>query len=311
MKTFAALLLAATSLSAEEVTLQTMKGALYGTLLMPANVTAKVPAAVIISGSGPTDRDGNSAMLHGKNDSLKMLAEALARRGIASLRYDKRGIAASRASAASEADLRFETYIEDAIAWGNKLRGDERFSSVAYVGHSEGSLIAIIAAQRLPAGRLVSISGTARPAGDLILSQLKTRLSPDQFVVASKIIGTLTFGRTVTDVPMEFASLFRPSVQPYLISWFRYDPSAEIRRLKIPILVVQGTTDIQVMPDEARRLAAANPNASLVMVEGMNHVLKDVTSDDAAQLKSYADPALAIDAKLVDAIAGFLGAQNR
>src|ERR1043165_3945869 len=87
----------------DTVTLTTPTGALHGTLLVPAS-TRPVPLAVIIAGSGPTDRDGNSPMLQGKNNSLKMLAEGLAARGIASVRYDKRGIAGSAKAGGNEVD---------------------------------------------------------------------------------------------------------------------------------------------------------------------------------------------------------------
>lgn len=306
MKWIALVIFATLPIHAEDVSIQTSTGTVYGTLLVPNATTANMPAVVIISGSGPTDRDGNSLLLPGRNDSLKMLAEGLARYGIASIRYDKRGIGASRAAGASESELRFDMYVDDAVAWGQKLRNDRRFSTVSFVGHSEGALIAAIAAQRLPADSVVSISGAGQPAGDLILSQLSGNISPDLYLKAMTIVAALNRGETVSDVPAELSLIFRPSVQPYLISLFRYDPAAEMRKLSMRTLIVQGTTDIQISPDDAQRLAAANPKAKLLLIEGMNHVLKDVPNDAIAQQRSYSDPTLPIDTQLVDAIATFI-----
>ena len=302
MSVFGALLAA---ILAAEVSLQTPTGTVFGTLLVPS-ATAKVPVVLIISGSGPTDRDGNSILLPGKNDSLKMLADGLARHGIASLRYDKRGVAASLAASPPEIDLRFDMYIDDAVAWGQKLRADERFSRVTIAGHSEGALIGMIAAQRLPADKFVSIAGAGRPAGELILAQLSGQVSPQLYQSASDIVAALNAGNTVPNPPPELSSLFRPSVQPYLISWFRYDPVREISDMHTPMFIVQGTTDIQVSVDDAQRLAAGNPAAKLLIIPGMNHVLKDVPPDPDAQMRSYSDPSLKIDNSLVEAIAGFV-----
>src|SRR6266542_3700429 len=156
----------------EEVTLKTLTGDVFGTLELPAARTP-VPVALIIAGSGPTDRNGNSPALPGTNNSLKMLAEGLADRGIASLRYDKRGIAASRPAATAEQDLRFTNYIDDAVAWIRKLREDPRFSTVTLVGHSEGSLIGMVAAKDGGADAFVSLEGAGRKAADIITEQLE------------------------------------------------------------------------------------------------------------------------------------------
>jgi hypothetical protein len=286
-----------------EVSLLTPTGTLYGTLVVPGAMT-KVPVVLIIAASGPTDRDGNSAFV--RCDSLKMLADGLARYGIASLRYDKRGIGASFAAGPPEPDLRFEMYVDDAVAWGEKLRADVRFSSVTFAGHSQGALIGTIAAQRLPADKLISISGAGHPAGELILAQLAGQISPELYRSASDIVAALNAGNIVPNPPPALYALFRPSVQPFLISWFRYDPVREIANVKAPVFIVQGTTDTQISIDDALRLASGNPAAKLLIISGMNHVLKDVSLDPDAQDRAYSDPSLPIDNTLVEAIAGFV-----
>src|SRR5437763_1110614 len=162
----------------EEDTLKTPTGDIFGTLELPA-AKQPVPVALIIAGSGPTDRNGNTPALPGSNNSLKMLADGLAARGIASLRYDKRGIAASRAAMTTEADLRFNNFIEDAEAWTKQIRADKRFSTITVIGHSEGSLIGMVAAREAGADGYVSLEGAGRKAQDILAEQLKSQLPPD------------------------------------------------------------------------------------------------------------------------------------
>ena len=286
----------------EQVTLETPNGILHGTLERPLS-SAPVPVALLIAGSGPTDRDGNSAMLKGANNSLKLLAAGLAAEGIASLRYDKRGVAGSAgAGSGSEAELRFETYIDDAILWGRKLRADRRFSSLTLVGHSEGSLIGMVAARKVGADAFVSLAGAGRNVRDILLEQVKPQLPPELFKATEDILNQLAAGKTVEAVPPALHVLFRPSIQPYMISWLRYDPAKELAALSIPVLIAQGTTDIQATAEDARRLAKANPAAKLLMVEGMNHVLKAVPNDRDKQIASYGDPTLPVVPGLVKEI---------
>ncbi|HEU4520672.1 MAG TPA: alpha/beta hydrolase, partial [Thermoanaerobaculia bacterium] len=169
----------------------------------------------------------------------------------------------------------------------------------------EGSLIAMLAAQKVPVAAVVSIAGAGRPAGDLLLEQL-AGVPPALLEDARRIIAELTAGRTVGQVPAELQTLFRPSVQPYLISWFRYDPAAEAAKLEMPLLVIQGTTDVQVAVADAERLARASGKARLFIIDGMNHILKDVPPDADAQVRSYSDPALPLSPTLANAIRSFV-----
>jgi len=241
----------------------------------------------------------------GKNDALKMLATDFAMNGIASLRYDKRGIGQSAMAATKESDLRFETYVDDAVAWCNQLH-EPRFSGVVIAGHSEGSLIGMIAAKKCGAAGFISLEGAGFPAADILRTQLKGRL-PDPLVAQNEaILKSLEAGKTFDDPPQTLLALYRPSVQPYLISWFKYDPAKEIAALKMPVLIIQGTTDVQVSIDDAKRLAAANPKARLVTIEGMNHILKMVSGDLKAQIPSYGDPKLQLSEKLTPELVQFV-----
>jgi pimeloyl-ACP methyl ester carboxylesterase len=293
----------------QPIALETASGTVAGSLRLPAGV-GKAPVVLIIAGSGPTDRDGNSAMIPGRNDSLRMLAEALAQAGLASVRYDKRGIGASRSAAPDESQLRFDTYVEDAAAWIAKLKADPRFSSVAVIGHSEGALIGMLAAERAGASAYVSLAGVAEGPGALLRKQLAGKLPPPLAADNERILASLEQGKTVAEVPPALAAMYRPSVQPYLISWMRYVPSARIAALRMPVLIVQGTTDIQVDAGQAQALKAARPDAALAIIPGMNHVLKDVPADPQRQMASYGDPSLPLHPRLAPAIAGFLRAPS-
>ena len=286
------------------VVLETKTGNIYGTLTTPIQ-TKSSPLVIIIAGSGPTDRDGNTIMIKGKNNSLKYLANELGNAGISSIRFDKRGIGESKLAMKSEADLRFDDYVNDVIDWINKFKKDNRFSEIIIAGHSEGSLIGMIAANGL-ADKYISISGAGEKAGTLIKKQLLTQSEEIQDY-SNQAIDSLEAGFMVKKINPLLYSLFRPSVQPYLISWFKYDPQTEIKKLKIPVLILQGDNDIQVSVEDAQMLYKAQPEANLTIVTNMNHVLKIVEGDKSKNIKSYSDASLPIADELVRVIVGFLG----
>ncbi|MET0320589.1 MAG: alpha/beta fold hydrolase [Duganella sp.] len=292
-----------------EVALDVGGGTLRGTELAPAVApgdTVKVPVVLLHAGSGPTDRNGNSIALPGANDSLRMVAQALAARGIASVRYDKRLIAASVSPQWTEADVRFDDYANDAVAWIRQLRTDPRFAKVIMVGHSEGALVAAVACRRGGADGCVEIAGIGRGLDEVLDEQLKPHLSPALFAQHTRIIGSLKQGKLADGVPPELMMLYRPSVQPYLISSLRHEPRAAIAALTMPVLIVQGTSDIQVKVTDAEALAKAQPAAKLVVVDGMNHLLKIVGDDQALQVKSYGSADLPVAPQLIDAVATFV-----
>jgi len=287
------------------VTLKTQTGDLEGTLMMPASNSSKT-IALIIAGSGPTDRDGNNPSM--MNNSLKMLTNELDKNGIASLRYDKRGIGKSRQAGLKETDLRFENYISDVNAWIDNLKNELKFNNIIVIGHSEGSLIGMIASQGSNVSKFISVAGAGQSADKIIREQLKSQ-PMSVTIPANTIIDKLVKGETVSDVPPILNSLFRPSVQPYIISWFKYDPQKEIAKLKIPVLIVQGTTDIQVGTDDANRLAKALPKAKLVIIEGMNHIMKQAPADRQMNILTYTQPDLALKKELIENIIPFINSK--
>lgn len=281
-------------------------GAIQGSLLLPDDATP-VPVVLLIAGSGPTDRDGNGSGM--RNDSLRQLAQALAAAGIASVRYDKRGIGASALAGGPESALRFELYVDDAAAWVRLLRRDKRFTKTVVVGHSEGALIGTLAAGAGGADGMVALAGTGQRASVALRGQLSGKLPPNLTAHSERILAALEAGSQAGDIPPELAALYRPSVQPYLISWFRYDPAAEFGRLKVPAIVIQGGSDLQVGIGDAFTLQQARPGTALVVVPGMNHVLKMAQGDIHAQARAYATPEVPLSPNLVSAVVRFVGAR--
>jgi Lysophospholipase len=283
-----------------QIILQTKTGQIFGTLTTPKEFT-KIPLALIIAGSGPTDRDCNGPMI--KCDAYKKLAYGLAENNIASLRYDKRGIAESKAAMKNESDIRFDDYVNDAKEWIQTLKQDKRFSKVIVIGHSEGSLIGMIAATT--ADKFISIAGAGQSADKIIKEQLSTQPKEVQDL-SYPIIDSLTKGKIVDNVNPMLKSLFRLSVQPYLISWFKYDPQIEIQKLIIPILIIQGTNDIQVTVEDAKRLSKANPKSHLVLINKMNHIFRTVEGDKQENVATYNNSSLPLADGLVKDITSFI-----
>ncbi len=283
------------------VTLKINIDQLYGTLTVPDDVN-KCPVALIIAGSGPTDRNGNNPMM--KNNSLKMLAEALAKNGIASLRFDKRGIGESKASAVTESSLVFENYTEDAKSWINFLKQDKRFTQLTVIGHSEGSLIGMIAGAK--ANKFISIAGAGESADKLLKSQISSKSNKQVEDMTFPIIDSLKAGNKVNKVDPLLNSLFRASIQPYLISWFKYDPQIEIKKLTVPVLIIQGNNDLQVSVKDAENLSQANKNAELVIIDKMNHILKIIDGDKQANMTSYNNETLPVSETMINKIVSFI-----
>jgi pimeloyl-ACP methyl ester carboxylesterase len=236
-------------------------------------------------------------------NAYKKLAHELAVNHIASLRYDKRGIAESAAAVENESDLIFDDYVNDVRDWVKLMKQDKRFNKIILIGHSEGSLIAIIASENVD--KVISIAGPGRSADALLKEQLLAQPKELQDL-AFPIIDKLVKGEKVENVNPLVASLFRPSVQPYLISWFKYDPQKEIKKLKIPVLIIQGSNDIQVSVKDAELLSAAKPDSKLILIDKMNHVLRSVDGDRQANLATYNNASLPLADGLVKNITDFI-----
>lgn len=275
-------------------------------LTKPANVK-KCPLAVIIGGSGPTDLNGNQPSL--KNNSLKYLSDALVENKIATVRFDKRAIGKSKSAAIKESGLTIDIYADDVIAIINYYK-QKGYSDIYIIGHSEGSLIGLIALQKENVKGFVSVAGAGSPAWEILEKQLKPKLPPELYSQVEIILDSLKNNHQVKIIPPVLNSLFRPSVQPYLISWFHYDPAYLVSKISCPVLIVQGNKDIQVDMDEANKLKVASKRGKLLIVNNMNHVLKTVTGDMKENISTYSNPDLPVNTDLINGISEFINMKS-
>jgi pimeloyl-ACP methyl ester carboxylesterase len=292
----------AVTASAEENKIRV--GFIDAVLTVPPDVE-RPPVVLLIAGSGSTDHDGNGPQA--KPATLKKLSDQLVARKIATLRYDKRGAGGWKPDYGRPEDFRFPQFVDDATALVNYLRGSRKFSRVVLAGHSEGGLVAILTARRVPVDRLVLLVTAARRQGDLVKAQLEKKLPPDKLEPIVKAIDAIMAGRTVDPPPQGLA--IAPSMQPGIASAFTEDPIPPLKLIDQPILIVGGGRDLQMARLDFAALSAAAPVAKTLWLPDMNHVLVDVT-DDADNLAAYNQPERALDSALVDSVAAFVLAED-
>lgn len=271
-----------------------------GTLIVPS--TEKPPLAILIGGSGPTDRNGNQQMM--VNNSLKLLAEGLYKNDIASFRYDKRIVKQMKMNSVDEKNIRFDDFIEDAAAVLNHFKKDGRFSKIYIIGHSQGSLIGMIAAQNGADG-FISIAGTGQEIDDVIIDQL-SKQAPGLVENARTSFDDLRANGVALNYSPGLASIFRKEIQPFVFTWMQYNPKVEIAKLNIPILIINGDKDIQVQVSEAELLRSAKPDAAYEIIPNMNHVFKEIEGNDLENSKSYNIYNLPVIPKLITVISDFI-----
>ena len=288
----------------KELKVKNGQGTLYGTYCWQPKKELKA-VALIISGSGPTDRNGNSGLT--QNNALRLLAHELAKQGIASLRYDKQGVGKSASAAKNEEDLRFSDFVDDAVLWMKLINKKHAKHKKIIIGHSEGALIAKLVAEKVTVDAVISLAGAGRPIGTVLKEQLETALKDDERLLtyANHAIDSLSDGYFVQNIEPMLISLFRPSVQPFLISWMQYDPLEILKSSGVPTLIIQGSTDLQTTISDAERLSQA-PNSTKVVIENMNHVLKEIDDDSNANQMSYMNPTLHLHPLLIPSIIKFI-----
>lgn len=274
---------------------------LNGTLYLPQKATKNTKLVILIAGSGPTDRNGNQKDV--MNNSHKFLAENLAANKIATFTYDKRMFAQYKSGTLDEKTLRFDDFINDAKDVIMYFKSQKKYSKIIIAGHSEGSLVGMVAANENADG-FISLEGAGRPI-NLVISEQIAKQAPAISEECNKNIDILKEGKTFENKNPALEFLFRQSVQPYLISWIKYNPQVEIKKLTIPILIINGTKDVQTTEKEAYLLKEANPKAQMKIIENMNHIFKEITID-ADNLKSYNNPDLPIMKPLVESMTTFI-----
>jgi len=292
------LLVSAASAAAEESKVRV--GAIDAWLAVPDKVD-KPPVALLIAGSGSTDHDGNAPQA--KPATLKKLSDELVAQGIATLRYDKRGAGGWKKEFGRPEDFRFKDYVDDAATLVDYLRGSGKFSKLAVIGHSEGGLVAILAALRVPVDRLVLLATAARKQGDLLKAQLEKQLPPDKLAPIAKAIDAIMAGQIVDPPPAGL--MIAPSMQPGIASAFTEDPIDPLKKIDLPTLVIAGGRDRQLARLDFLALTTADFAAKSLWLPDMNHVLVDV-GDEADDVASYNEAERPLDPDLVEAVATFI-----
>ncbi len=266
-----------------DLNIQTQTGVIKGTFIDQE----KDKLVIIIPGSGPTDRDGNSMMLDGKNDSLRMLANALKGKGVSTYRYDKR----------TESDLLFDDFVDDLVSIIKYFR-DEGYEDITLAGHSQGALVSFIAANNESVERVISLSGAGYPIDIIIAKQLGVD-SIEPFMEMVK-----------NDEPFEgqlesLKMLFNKEVLAFLESWIKYNPAKELMNISVPLLLVRGTNDLQVFKEDINILKETKLDAKVLIIEDMNHVLK-IVEDEKENMESYTSINYKISDILIEEMMKFL-----
>lgn len=300
------LLLLSSSVVAQDITLLsqdiTINRFIDGTLLIPNDSNIEeIPLAIIIAGSGPTDRNGNQNFM--QNNALKKLAESLSKNGIATFRYDKRSVKLIR-QGNTDIEIMFDDFIADAVSVLDYFKTKYNFKSISIIGHSQGSLIGMVAAQQ-GADSFISIAGAGNTIDEVIVEQVE--LTAPMFTEDTKrVFAVLKEGKTTTDFPPALTSFLSVDVQPFMSNWMSYDPKHEIDQLDIPILIINGSKDLQVSESEARLLYENTKNADIVIIDKMNHVLVPIEGDALENSKSYNESGRKLSSDLIDSIVNFV-----
>jgi len=307
----AAILAAAAAAASVPMNIDGPKGPIEGTFV---DAGKGAPVVIIIPGSGPTDRDGNNP-LGVTAAPYRLLAEALGEKGVSTLRADKRGMFGSKTAIPDPNAVTLADYAADAHNWARALRQKTGAHCIWLLGHSEGSLVALKAAQQpTDLCGIILASAPGRKLGDVLREQLQSNPANAPLLpIALPALASLEARKTVdtSTMPAPLLKLFAPQVQPFLMDLLSQDPAAEVAATTLPVLIVQGTKDLQVSTVDAEALKKAQPKAELHLIPNMNHVLKDVAGDDrAANMAAYADPSVPVDASLVDDIAAFVKARR-
>jgi len=269
-----------------------------GTLLVPESVE-NPPLVIIIAGSGPTDRNGNQSFM--RNDMLKKLAERLSENGITTFRYDKRVVKQLK-TRTFDNNIRFDDFVTDAKSVVTYFKSS--YTSITIAGHSQGSLVGLLATEAGVNG-FISLAGAGNSIDQIILEQI-TKTAPFFTEETKRVLQVLKSGETTTEFPQALGSIFNLEIQPFMINWMQYNPQELIENLEMPVLIINGTKDLQVSATEAQLLKTHKTDAELVIVENMNHLLFEINGDDLVNTKSYNEMNHPIMPEVVEVMVNFI-----
>lgn len=287
----------------KEVKFKVEGGYIYGNLLEPRE-NPKDAIVIITAGSGPTDRDGNSPFLEGRNDSLKYLAYQLKDKGIASFRYDQRSSGKSYKSL-TDPNIKFDHLVEDLVECIKYIKEKKEYKTIYLIGHSQGAFISVLAAQHQKVDGVVTIAGAARPIDEILVEQFE-RQDVGLANVLKEELKKVKEGKESTAENKEIKMLLSGQNGEFVRSWMKYDPAAEIKKLDTPLYFIYGTSDLQVKAVEINYFGDIIKNDNFKILKDMNHVLKVSPEDEKENLKRYSFPNYPLHPDLVDSIEGFI-----
>ena len=256
---------------------------------------------IMIAGSGPTDRNGNSSLIKGRNDSLLQLAKALNKQGIDTFRYDKRSAGKSFKSFKDIQNTDFDDFVNDAIACINLLK-NKGYNNIYVAGHSQGSLIAMLSTKSGHVNGVISIAG---PAHNVYYGLKEQLAANNQYESVKYILEELKQGRIVKNVKEENKLSFSIANQKFLISWMKYNPLRIAKDLKVPIIFLNGDMDSQVPIANLETFQRALPQSKCITLKNTNHVLKVVTNEKQ-NVESYSKAYYKLNETLVKEITSFV-----
>ena len=283
---------------------KTLSGQIAGTLTMPNNVTGKIPLVLILGDAGPTDRDGNNEKTGITCSPYKTLAHDLAKNGIATVRYDKRLVGEST-SVTKESQLRIDDYSDDAVTLIGVLNDDPRFSKIVVFGHGEGALVSMIACIDQPVKGFISAEGASEQADKIITEEMKSKPQYQADEVKA-VLDSLRKGKLTDNVDPAIYYIAGPAKQNFLMSWCRLAPLKGMKGMKIPTMIIQGTTDLAIPLSNGQKLRKAKSDAVYLEVQGMNHIFKDAPADTDKNIATYTKDDVPLSAALVPGIVAFV-----
>ena len=283
--------------TSEEILLRNDSIYLAGTLTYTKAVT---PLIIWVHGSGNVDRNGNQAGANVKANYIKQFRDSITKNKIAFYSFDKR--TANPKNKQHLSNTLFNDFVSDINIVVDHFKDDKRFSGITLIGHSQGSLIALLASEHIE--KYISLAGPSKRI-DFMIEEQVAKNSP---MVLDTVKGHFKELRETGDIkyvnPL-LVQIFSRKNLPFLKSWMHYSPVEEIKKITIPILVINGTRDFQVTVQEARAMHKANPMAELVIIENMNHVLKNIEQDED-NFKSYYTPDFSLSEKLIETVITFV-----
>ncbi len=293
---------AQSKITSEDLLIMNDSVKLPGTLTYNSELKSQ-PLVIFVHGSGNVDRNGNQMMMNANANYIKMLNDSLVSKGIAFYRYDKRTATQSNLKFLMNG-MSFDGFVEDVNLTINKFKNDNRFSSIILIGHSQGALVSMLV-DHAHVDKYISLAGPSHSVDKTIIGQVRRQNGDSIATIVESHFKELATTGSIEKVDPNLISLFNKPTQPFMASWMKYNPTEEIKKVNLPILILNGDKDIQVSVDDAERLHEVNKKSEKVIIENMNHVLKTI-ENDSENLPSYSSPDFPLSQKLVSTIEAFI-----